>query len=220
MAWCHQTTSHYLSQCWPRSLSLYGITKQQWVKACSALQPHSLNTLRPRQNGRLFADVIFTCIFLNEKVWISINISLKFVPEGQINNIPVLVQIMAWRRPGDKPLFEPMMFSLLTHICVTRPQWVKMFSPQFKFDGNFPLPLFNYFSLNQHNFCTCHENTAVVSRAKFCSDHSISSKIKYKHFHQIWIVMEKIHAGFSEKDRTAKVLQIYAIIKCIFLERK
>ena len=32
---------------------------------------------------------------------------------------------MAWRRPGDKLLSEPMMVSLLTHICVTRPQWVK-----------------------------------------------------------------------------------------------
>ena len=32
---------------------------------------------------------------------------------------------MAWRQPGDKPLPEPMMVSLLTHICVTRPQWVK-----------------------------------------------------------------------------------------------
>ena len=32
---------------------------------------------------------------------------------------------MAWRRPGDKPLSEPMMVSSLTHICVTRPQWVK-----------------------------------------------------------------------------------------------
>ena len=31
---------------------------------------------------------------------------------------------MAWRRPGDKPLFEPMMINLVTHICVTRPQWV------------------------------------------------------------------------------------------------
>ena len=53
---------------------------------------------------------------------ISIKISLKFVPNGPINNIPALVQIMAWRRPGDKPLSEPMMVSLLTHICVTRPQ--------------------------------------------------------------------------------------------------
>ena len=45
---------------------------------------------------------------------------------GPINNIPALVQIMAWRRPGDKPLSGPMMFRLLTHICVTRPQWVKL----------------------------------------------------------------------------------------------
>ena len=84
----------------------------------------SLNTLRPRQNGRHFADDIFKCIFFNENVWIPIKISLKFVPKGPINNIPSLVQIMAWRRPGDKPLSEPMMVSLLTHICVTRPQWV------------------------------------------------------------------------------------------------
>ena len=84
-----------------------------------------LNTLRPRQNGRHFADDILKCIFLNENVWISIKISLKFVPKGPINNIPSLVQIMAWRRPGDKPLSEPMMVSLPTHICVTRLQWVK-----------------------------------------------------------------------------------------------
>ena len=82
------------------------------------------NTLRPRQNGRHFADDIFKCIFLNENVWIPIKISLKFVPQGPINNIPALVQIMAWRRPGDKPSFGPMMVRLPTHICVTRPQRV------------------------------------------------------------------------------------------------
>ena len=32
MAWCHQATSHYLSQCWPRSLSPYGVTRPQWAK--------------------------------------------------------------------------------------------------------------------------------------------------------------------------------------------
>ena len=61
----------------------------------------------------------------NENVWISIKISLNFVPKVPINNIPALVQIMAWRRSGDKPLSESMVDSLLTHICVTRPQWVK-----------------------------------------------------------------------------------------------
>ena len=85
-----------------------------------------VNTLRPRRNEQHFADDIFKRIFFNENVWISIEISLRFVPRGPINNIPALVQIMAWRRPGDKPLSEPMMGSLLTHICVTRPQWVNV----------------------------------------------------------------------------------------------
>ena len=81
------------------------------------------NTLRPRQNVRHFSDDIFKCIFVNKNVWISIKISLKFVPRVWINNIPALVKIMAWRRPGDKPLSEPNVESFLTHICFTRPQW-------------------------------------------------------------------------------------------------
>ena len=88
------------------------------------LIPPWVNPLRPRQNGRHSADDTLNRIFVNENVRISIEISLKFVPGGPINNIPSLVQIMAWRRPGDKPLSESMMVSLLTHICVTRPQWV------------------------------------------------------------------------------------------------
>ena len=61
------------------------------------------------------------------KISISINISLKCNPKGPINNIPAsaLVYIMAWRCPGDKPLSEPTTFSLPTHLCVTRLQWVK-----------------------------------------------------------------------------------------------
>ena len=31
MAWCRQATSHYLNQCWPRSMSPYGVTRPQWV---------------------------------------------------------------------------------------------------------------------------------------------------------------------------------------------
>ena len=85
----------------------------------------SLNTLRPRQNDRHFPDDTFKHIFLNKNVCISIEISLKFVPKGPINDIPALVQIMAWRRPGDKPLFEPMMVRLPTHKCVTQPKWIQ-----------------------------------------------------------------------------------------------
>ena len=71
----------------------------------------TLNTLRPRQNGRHFTDNIFKCILLNETVWISIITSLKFAPKSQVDNIPTVVQIMAWWQPGNKPLSEPMMVS-------------------------------------------------------------------------------------------------------------
>ena len=50
-----------------------------------------VNTLKPRQHVRHFADETFKRIFLNENVGISIKISLKFVYKGPFNNIPVLV---------------------------------------------------------------------------------------------------------------------------------
>ena len=103
---------------------------------CDRVTPYSVidlvNTLRPRQDGRLFPDDIFKCIFFNENVWISIKISLRFVPKALINNIPALFQIMAWRRSGDKPLSEPMMVSLPTHICVNRTQWIKYLVSQWR----------------------------------------------------------------------------------------
>ena len=86
----------------------------------------NFDTFRPRQNGCHFPDDIFKCIFMNENVWILIKISLTFVPEGPHYNIPSLVQIMAWRHPGNKQLSEAVMVSLPTHICVTRPQWFNL----------------------------------------------------------------------------------------------
>ena len=105
------------------------MSSAKWPLFCVVLHTFSgmafmFNTLRPRQHGRHFQTTFLNAFSLNENVWISIKISSKFVPKGPINNIPALVQIMAWRGPGDKPLSKPMMVSLLTHICVTRSQWV------------------------------------------------------------------------------------------------
>ena len=69
----------------------------------------ALNWSPPGQNGRHSADDMFKCIFLNENIWISNKISLKYVPWGVIDNMTALVQITAWRRPGDKPLSGPML---------------------------------------------------------------------------------------------------------------
>ena len=98
-----------MPQCWP----------QLWARLVL------INTFRLRQNGCRFTDDTLKCIFLSENVIISIEISLKYVSKGLINNIPELVQIMAWRRPGDKPLSQPMV-KLLMHLCITLPQWVEL----------------------------------------------------------------------------------------------
>ena len=115
------------------NVSLYKVYQDVWQAGLTFYRFVTLfwyfflvNTLRPRQNGRHFIDNIFNCIFWNESIWILIKISLKFVPKGPISNIPALVQIMAWRRLGDKLLSEPMMVRLSTYICVTRPQWVNL----------------------------------------------------------------------------------------------
>ena len=94
------------------------------------------NTLRLRREGHLFSDNIFKHICLNEKVSILIKISLKFARKGSLNNKRAFVQIIAWYRP----LSEPMMVSLLMHVCITRPQSVKNWAPV---DLIYGYPIFN-----------------------------------------------------------------------------
>ena len=113
----HLLTMQLWQICW-QSL-IYTV----WLGHCCVLclLLLQINTMRPTQNGRHFPDDIFKCIFLNENVWIFVKISLKFVPKRPINNIPALVQMMAWCRPGNKPLSEPVLVSLLMHICFFGP---------------------------------------------------------------------------------------------------
>ena len=89
----------------------------------------SLTTLRQRQHGRHFADDIFKRIFLNENVLISINISLKFIPKGPLDNMSALVQIMAWWWKGSSHYLNQWWLNLMMHIRVTQPQWVTSLAP-------------------------------------------------------------------------------------------
>ena len=114
----------YPSQPYPRNLNMRCIDINRLTQCHDQehMNNSHFNTLRPRQDGRHFADDIFTFIFFNENCCILNKFSLKYVRKGPIDNNPALVLIMAWRRSGDKPLSEPMMMSLPTRICVTRPQ--------------------------------------------------------------------------------------------------
>ena len=96
-----------------------------WVLSCvSSLSVRLTHWDRDKMAAIFQTTLSRQRVFLNEIFWLFMQISLKFVPHGPISSIPALVPIMAWRRPGDKPLSEPMMASLLTHICIAQPQRV------------------------------------------------------------------------------------------------
>ena len=82
MTWCCQQMSHYLSQCWPRSMPTYGITRLQSGKGKrkhNGQGDHYINSSPP---------------------------SAAYMPRRTGS---ALVQVMAWRRTGGKPLPEPML---------------------------------------------------------------------------------------------------------------
>ena len=81
-----------------------------WYTACYALIHWG------RGKMAFNSQMTFSNAFLpNENVWLSIKISLKFVPHDPINNIPALVQIISWCQLGNKPLSESVMVRLPTH---------------------------------------------------------------------------------------------------------
>ena len=86
-----------------------------------SFRPHGSTGVNPRKMIKTHLPLdkkpslwqtTFSNSFLNETNRIAIQISLKFVPWSPIENKPALVQIMVWRRTGDKPLHEPMMTQL------------------------------------------------------------------------------------------------------------
>ena len=132
---------------WPQFLDMLWFPWAQWPCVYVYLLPVSTSTQQtldtqdtpcghiqiPKTHithwGRDKINAISQTTFSNAFSWMKmyefhLRFDRIFFPKVPINNIPAMVQIMAWRRSGDKPLFEPMMFNLLTHICVTRPQWV------------------------------------------------------------------------------------------------
>ena len=126
----------------------------------------------------------------NENVWIPIKISLKFVPTGPINNIPALVQIMAWHRPSDKPLSEPMMVRLPTHVCVTRPQWVKL--------------VCYLFQCIDFKFCSLHDRV-------FCNHSGINHNLIIHH--HIWVNIQKFQISavktLQDGQNCGEIIMLY-----------
>ena len=127
MAWCRQAASHYLNQCWPRSLPSYGVTRPQWVKPLS-------DTIWLQWAGSplihllgCWPHISFTTVYLThcswlmpKNFWILIlndDFGSILCSTGMYSSNLLLVQVMVWVSSGNKSLSEP----LLTNIFV--PIW-------------------------------------------------------------------------------------------------
>ena len=120
-------------------------------------------------------DDILKWIFLNENLHILIKISLRVAAMGLITNIPALHQIMAWRRPGGKPLSEPMMDNLQTHICVIRPQWVKSLGPVTRICFSETVT----FGTNSCEICISIKVVSVINMLSNCRVRHVGHLCKY-----------------------------------------
>ena len=173
---------------WHRQLKsrwhVYPIQSILWLLGVA--RSHNVNSYPPGQNGRHFPDDIFKCIFMKEKFCILTWISLKFVPKSPINNIPALVQIMVWCRPGDKPLSEPMMVNLLDaymHHSASVSQ---------RMEANTKWPPFRwwYFQMYLIEWKSAWFDSYFT---EICSHGSHDDVIKWKHFPHNWPFVRGIH---------------------------
>ena len=186
------------------------------IDACNGLSPAwcqacAVNTLRLRQNGCHFAGDSFKQIFLNENVGIAIKISLKFVPEGPVNNISALVQIMAWRRPGDKSFSETILVRSLMLICITRPQWVNETNADF-----LPVGLYNYiqWSYNKNTFLSQNKFESVVCKMKAILLWTVATICRKKRFD-----LEPLWSALTSWRCQSRLLPDWGIVKMVAICR-
>ena len=123
--WIYDSFTHY----WCSSATFVIFSFSTTSHSSCSCKCVSVKEMQLTHRGRGKSATIWQTTFSNAFSWMKmyefrLRFPWIFFPKIQINNIPALIQIMAWRWPRDKPLFEQMMISLLTHVCVTRPQCV------------------------------------------------------------------------------------------------
>ena len=179
----------------------------QWARLC-------VFTLQGRvQAARLCrgSPVIFKCIFLNENVWNSLKISLKFVPKVRINNIPALVLIVAWRRPGDKPLSEPMMVNLPTHICATRPRVNS--SPPLAKMGLTSLVILSTIFLTENIFITVIRFSDWADLPFCCTVQCRYNAVNFLRYSQQTTRSSPVRRSYGESFVSASPARIYVLLR-------
>ena len=119
MAWCRQATSHYLSQCWPRSLLPYGVSRPEWV-----------NSLVPERCGNNFKSNAFRNLIFRIVAWTFSVILLS----GECHRTSLMRSqhwIRQWLGAIRQQAITWANIDLVLWSHITRPHWVNyLFSRQ------------------------------------------------------------------------------------------
>ena len=184
MAWCRQTTSHYLSQCWPSSMSPYGVTRAQWVNQNS----------RHFQSGKCIWNVNCKMVAIRwwhfyihflEWQWLYVDENFTEVCSW-VSNWSTLIQVMVWHQTGAKPIPKPMTTQFAdAYMRHQAPVPLSIFRSNSKFDENSERSSFKYIRPITTIFCTRHESDTVVTCAKY---HCDRPRIFYTRV--FWILIE------------------------------
>ena len=89
MAWCHQATSHYLSQCWPRSVSPNDVARPQWVNSSIHW---GLKKRSPSCRQHLLIHYL-------QRKFVHFELSLN---DDLSDNISGSIKVMAWCQTGNQ----------------------------------------------------------------------------------------------------------------------
>ena len=105
MAWCRQATNHYLSQCWPRSLSPQGVTRPQWVD-----KPfRSSDTTLQHRSGRALAPQMVCYLIPPRHCLIQCWLLLNWAPSQSSGNsftVRVSAPAQHWDRDKMAAIFQ------------------------------------------------------------------------------------------------------------------
>ena len=113
MAWCRQATSHYPSQCWPRSMSPYATTGPQWVNS------RALGYVGVILKWMSWINMI-NMLFMSP----SCETALRWMPQNTSHDESTSVQVMAWCHQATSHYFSQCWPRFLLPYDITWPPWV------------------------------------------------------------------------------------------------
>ena len=106
MAWCRQATSHYLSQCWPRSLSPYSVTWPQWV--------NSNMTCMPFMNWKIMISVILCGTGCSSCLWSS-SMCFQFIPPELLVLLSAPITQQRWNAETTQMIYYTNIYYMLIY---------------------------------------------------------------------------------------------------------